>query len=630
MDSFNLHYPLFLEAFEKNEVGVCRWNEAGTTIDTAVPELVELTCDKAEWRAVIVHVESEQSMDEYPSSARNPFDFLVNAGGEDKVEESPVPLVRLAQMLGGVPAPVTRFREKIIRDEMPPRVTYEPIEDAQQQDIYERLTKKYQYDGKKPTEIILVTLKAHNDDSAGSGKKAWRNAVENASSGFWQRNHYPSSCRFLAFETTLQGRVERAAERFRFWTAVLLLSVKQLEPGTLQAYRLHTVDAVLDTAALSATFQRKVNRLAGARATIRENIRVEHKKRLNEISVLPDYAVDVPVTFDYSTQPIKRARMKRFALSAKNVQRELHEWESLQEASEGEVAAAFHATDRTLEQSAERLHGTPEYSGQEIRRLDKYEVQDFELKLENTYGGIMEVLEKLPREAAYNQEALAESAQKVSAGIRGRITRVQALVGAAVAAALFGLSVMPAGIYLKTQGVGSPTVLAGALLIGVAAVALAALVTLMAKRLALHKAVDAHSRKLMGALAELSLSGRDFSRYLSQVASHIRGASYLKQFYLKRDGGEKLMDGRKKHLQASEAFTQRLKAWSVAFHLPVNFGEDAIEDNVVIDPLSPPGKSVLYAFEHTVPLNANRAGVDFPLAFVRQLKITREELYDDQ
>ena len=42
MDQFHQFYPLFMEAINEERIGLCRWTEAGTTVDTALPELCDL------------------------------------------------------------------------------------------------------------------------------------------------------------------------------------------------------------------------------------------------------------------------------------------------------------------------------------------------------------------------------------------------------------------------------------------------------------------------------------------------------------------------------------------------------------------------------------------------------------
>ena len=634
MDSFNLHYPLFLESLDRGEFSVCRWNEAGTTIDTATPELAELVNDKKEWRAIIVHIEDEASMADFARNERNPFDFEANGENLCAVQESPVPLIRLTHILGGVPTPIKRFVERIIHDSVPPHVVYEPVDDSEERVQHRILSEKYQYDGKRPTEIILVTLRGKHDNSENRSKRAWQNTIENTSSDFWKRNSYPSVCRFLVFDTTRQGSVERTAEMFRFWTSVMIVARNDVDPDFLQAYRLYRLSTAIDLDALHGSIQRTVNRLAGAQVTIQESIRIETQKRLNEASKLPDCTVEVPVTFDFTNKQVKRTKAKQFGLASKSVNAELHRWGELRSASEQEVKAAFHVTDRALEQSAERLHSTSECSDMAVRRLDKYEVLDFEQRLEEMYNEIAELLEELPREPLYSEKDVAEAANKVNEAILSRVTVPQAFAAVGIVAGLLGLSFVTAAVYLDSQPNGSAWTLACSALIGIALLSAIAAVVLQFKRLRLAREISNYTGKLKRILASLTASAQDFSRYMSKIASHIRGSVFLELFRRKNFSEEKLLEARKTHMRETGALIAKLRMWSVAFHIPVNFEEDAIEDNVAVDPLCPPGKNPLYTFEsgmrYVVPLNISGDNVESPFEFVTQLRINREELYNDE
>ena len=634
MDSFNIHYPLFLDALDKGGIGVCRWNEAGSTIDTAVPELVELTNDKKEWRAIIVHIENESDMSEFPGAARNPFDFLVNGADDCRTKESPVPFIKLAYLLGGVPTPKKRFEETVVDEKIPPKVVYAPVDDSEERELYEQLSEKYSFDGKRPSEIVMIMLRGQLSDVETKSKKAWSNFYEDTSSNFWERNHYPSICRFLVFDTTKQGAIERAADMFRFWTSVMMLALNEVEPDFIQAYRLYKLQTVIDTDVLRAAFQQTVNRLAGAQATIAENIRIETQRRLNESSKLPDYDKEIPVTFDFSTKPIKKAKAMRFGLAAKSVGAELRSWEELREASEMELKAAFHATDRALEQSAERLHSEAAYPDIAIRRLDKYEVLDFEQKLEDTYSEVMDILGELPREPLYKNSDVAGASDRVRESILSRMTVAQAAAGAGIAAGLLCLSFIPAAIRLNEETNGSAWTIFGGVVIGVGLISAGAAVLLQYKRRKLTREINDYTGKLRRILAALTVSARDYSRYLSGIAEHIRGSVYLKLFHKKNFNENRLLEARKAHIRAAQALINKLMSWSVAFHIQVNFEEDAIEDNVIIDPLCPPGRNPLYTFEcgadYERPLNISGDHVISPFEFVSQLKIDREELYNDE
>ena len=75
MEAFSQYQPLFAEAINSGRIGVCKWIEAGTTIDTALPEIGNLTDDKKEWRAVIVRYIDDNCMAAFESDVRNPCTY---------------------------------------------------------------------------------------------------------------------------------------------------------------------------------------------------------------------------------------------------------------------------------------------------------------------------------------------------------------------------------------------------------------------------------------------------------------------------------------------------------------------------------------------------------------------------
>jgi hypothetical protein len=80
----------------------CPWDESGSNIEQAVPDLYKSIKDHPEWRAIIL-VSPEQN-ELLPFSSNNPFDFIYNHGDELLIKENPVPLVRLTHMLAGFPS----------------------------------------------------------------------------------------------------------------------------------------------------------------------------------------------------------------------------------------------------------------------------------------------------------------------------------------------------------------------------------------------------------------------------------------------------------------------------------------------------------------------------------------------
>ena len=62
IEEFAKYQALFADALKSNRIGVCKWNESGTTVETALPELNSLTDDKEEWRAIIIRFIDDDCM----------------------------------------------------------------------------------------------------------------------------------------------------------------------------------------------------------------------------------------------------------------------------------------------------------------------------------------------------------------------------------------------------------------------------------------------------------------------------------------------------------------------------------------------------------------------------------------
>ena len=136
-DDFYRHYPLFTEALGSEKIGICQWNEHGTDIESALPEIYDLTDGKEDWRAIVVLPAAEGDK-EFPSTPENPYDFLINSDENAPLAESPVPVIRLTQMIGGVPAPTVHFASEQVREEgRAVKTLYRPEIDGEEQRVYE-------------------------------------------------------------------------------------------------------------------------------------------------------------------------------------------------------------------------------------------------------------------------------------------------------------------------------------------------------------------------------------------------------------------------------------------------------------------------------------------------------------
>ena len=98
-------YRFLFRPFElRGDVSFCNWNEAGETAETAVPELAAHLAGKHEWRAVILNTDiAEPEPGVVLPDSQNPFDYS-NADADTGPHVTPIPIIRLSQILGGYTA----------------------------------------------------------------------------------------------------------------------------------------------------------------------------------------------------------------------------------------------------------------------------------------------------------------------------------------------------------------------------------------------------------------------------------------------------------------------------------------------------------------------------------------------
>ena len=633
MDVFLKYQPLFMEALNNNRIGVCKWIESGTTIDTAVPELCDLTNDKEEWRAIIVRFEDDQIMSGFESDKRNPFDFKGNEVLKDDICESNIPLIRLTQMLGGIPAPEMKFEcKQIIEEHKAPRTIYEPVIDEVRDKAYKELCKKYEYDGKLPSSILLITIREGYVEQD-SIDRAWSSHRESNSSEFWKRNQYPSNCRFLVYDFDKQGPVQRNADEFGFWFSTLLLSTNEMDSGTLQAYRLYTLNTVFDRSHMSDTFQTVINRLASAKIAIDKDIKRDIEHQLITDDTLPHYKMEVPVPIKVPKDASCTVSMKGFGLFSKGANSDIAKWSLRKKESEEKLSESVRTAERALDQTADRMKSLCTFTEDEVVGLDKYQVEDLTRETNELYSEIVEVQGHLPTEDVSTDKRIVESAKDVRQYLKGRVKGSNALALLGITIGLILLCQIPAIINYFTNKIGSIWHICIATLIECAVVVLFAIMTIVWQKVKLNGFLRIYNNYIKAAFNKITENASDYSKYLSDIASHSRGHSYLNLSKRKKYKVDNAHYSKYKHIKAINILLSKLKVWSTAYHLNSDFETPIIDEDATVDVYLAPNRNTMYTFEYgnsySVPVNNSGEKIESPFGFVEKLEIVREELYDD-
>ena len=632
-EAFAEYHPLFLDALRSGKIGLCRWNEDGRTIDAALPELRELTDDKEDWRAIIVRFEDEETMAGFRSDHRNPYDFDEIDSWEELVVESRNPLIRLTQMLGGVPMPEKRFQSRKIEEpDKAPRVVYEPIDDSERDASYRALSGRYEFDGKMPGSIILITLRKgyRPEDNIES---SWEYHKESYSSNFWKHNHYPSICRFLVYDFSVAGPVQRTADEFGFWTSVMLMSLNKIDSSTLQAYRLYTIKPTFDREEMEESFQRSIDRLRLSRKTIRESMKRETISQISAEPELPDYALDVSVDLELPRRKESEVSSKGFKMTSRGIASDIASWNTRRRNAEESLQNNVRLAERILDQEAERMKEFSVFDPDEVKPLNVYQREDVILETQGYYRDIVEIQGELPTDKLTEGDEAEEASDSVVDYLRGRVARGPAFRATGIAVILMLLAQVPAVINIIKYEVGSFYAVLGSFLLGVALVALGAVIVLALQRFELRKRIDAYNRLLSNAFNRLTNSAKNYSDYLSAIVSHSRGVSYLDIAEGMERGADDLKVVKIRHIKSIDAFLAKLKEWGIAFHLKLDHEMPVSEENYMVNLMADPSENGLYTFDtgKVYPVSVNRTGftIDSPFEFITRLEILREELYDD-
>lgn len=633
MDEFAKYQPLYMEAINNDRIGVCKWIESGTTIDTVVPELSNLINDKEEWRAIIVRFEDESAKAGFESNKQNPYNFSVNKESSEKIAESHVPLIRLTQMLGGIPVPEIKFECGHIKEEnKAPRTVYRPVIDEKKNKAYELLKEKYKFDGKMPSSILIVTVRENFVDNENIGG-AWLTHKESESSEFWKINQYPSTCRFLVCDFVDGGPVKRDGDEFNFWISILLLAINDTDSGTLQAYRLYNLNTKIDKELMTESLQSLVNRLKSSRYVIEERIKRDAKEKLSLEPELPTYRMEIPVSIRLPKNSESLVRKKSFGLFSDGASTDVGIWSNQKRYAESLLEGALRTAERTLNQTADRMKEFCTFEEDEATELNRYQIEDLKREADDIYSDLIKVQGMLPKSNVSEDEGLNNSAKNVRQYLLGRVVGKSASLALIIAVVATVLAMLPALFITKSEGtvdVLTPLIVT---MCEVAFIMICAFITLFIQKSKLNKLIDTYNQYLKAAFNKITNNATDYSRYMSDIVSHSRGHSYLNLAARKKRYIEDAHSLKYKHIQAINLFLEKIRSWTKAYYLDVDFNTNYIDEYASVDISMSPTESKMYTFEYgsTYPVEINNSGtfIESPFSFIQKLEIVREELYDD-
>lgn len=229
LKDFRFLYKPFVD---EGTISFCDWNEAGTDLKSAVPDIYKCIKGKPDWRAIVLNTDSMAVHTSGPvADEKNPFDFPGETVNDTEIpRESNVPMIRLSHMLCGYPAATVKnfekgfeyYDEKTLkrvrvreseltedevyqlsrryRDRLKPIYLDVPVSEEVKK-AQDELNEKYGFSDNRPQELIFIATRKHKKDEEHI-YESWKTQFEMESSNFSSRNKYPNNCRFICSSIT--------------------------------------------------------------------------------------------------------------------------------------------------------------------------------------------------------------------------------------------------------------------------------------------------------------------------------------------------------------------------------------------------------------------------------------------
>jgi len=655
----------------------CSWHEAGGSIEQAVPELYPSIKGHPEWRVIIV----TQSLQADPPAfdARNPFDFSVNADRELRVQENPVPLIRLTHMLAGFPPlgvkdyemgytwfnpesgeyevcyhegtenPVLKREIDALGEEGKAEfiqkhggnvkqsfmeVQYSDAEKAE----HKRLTQKYTLKENRPAEILILTTREsleHDDfeTTREEVRHAWKNRHEGQSADFWQRSDYPNACRFLCYDLINPENTEYPREIWKFWLLVLSLAVNQIPGQALQAYQLYKADIGLNSGVLGDVLERQREVLRSARSVMIERLHfapkpAEDKRR----ELVPEQ--NISVKYEHIDEDEARVDSSRIGLASDCPVSEKRFWrEHILKARKTIEYVLSTPREIVAAKAIETRETIDGFYGRE-QALDRFQLDRIRKRIDELKPRVMDAKVYGLLDAGTYSGDVEKEDEAIRRHLGCRLSKRHVILVSISALLAYLCGYIP---YLVNSARISRPVLGAAF--GLAAIALTLLgaggmfiLWLMRRRLV--KRFDGYNKMVRAMFDRVNKGAQIYSDYFSDVCTYMYAHSLLSGVTLKKSND---YSSEKMHAAHLAALEREIEANSLLCSLcgipaePASLGGAYVE----FDVMEPPGSSRLYELlpdGETRALRLGKSGemLDAPYGFITELKLDREDLYESK
>lgn len=643
LDQYRVLFQPFLES---GKVEFCFWDENAKDFASSLPNLPSKIRGETEWRAIVaLPVEAADGEDEQlPAEEEylgdNPFDFEKNSAQEPFVEESRIPLIRLAQMLGGIPLVTPRVQTEFaeITDEIDGkqkvlRATTESGEQlAEKQKLWQEMTDHYSTSCVLPSQLYLFKGRVLPDIGIPNIEDVELiSRHESDSSMFWYRNAYPAKARFLTKTFSRPGHARYHTDLFEFWMTVLTLAINDVPTGTFEAYKLYDTRAVISREMVQKTLSQYYHRLDRIRYSARMKI-IEYQKNAQferEQDTLPFYTATVPVKYRHIDDSDLKISADGLGLANDCPKEELPWWMECAHRSRKALDKVISSIHPVLDRACLICKSMSLISDEELVGMDEYQFEEMEDELAALEVEILTFNKNRVLPLGLFHRRIDQRKAETATRMRKHISRNRAIIAGCTALGIYLLCFLPDLIrQAVSDSVYYPIISA---LVGTIILGVTGLGALLWYRRSVRIKIGNYNGTMQDILDMIRDSAAKFSHYLSKCCSYMRGRSLL-QTLTKRAmisiSGIRMMSD---HADQLKDYMEMIKTWLGQFNLPMN-EPDTYEGDLVFDFEIPPSRNREYQLRNTgyslkIP-TVDGSQCTAPYPFVTAFQVVRVPLYE--
>ena len=571
-DFVNKYRTLFEPYLDSGQIAFCLWDERGATMQTALGNLPGIVKGAEKWRAIVVLPLSanEFTPPGEASDSENPFDYLCNSSMNPEVVESDIPVIRLAQMLGGVPRPARHFINEWVSDrELAVRKQEDDAFLKEQEDRWNTLCDKYSFSGDLPESLYLLAAKTPARPAVPPSFESDRlKRYETDSSLFVERNRYPDRARFLIQDCARPGNVHYEEDLFGFWMTALTLAINDMPSGTLEAYKLYRAEAVVDRKRVHEVLSSYYNRLGGVLFYANRQIHSmgQAEEEIPDDTDLPFLDVTIPLQFGAYDEDGLFISAHRIGFAGDCPVPEEPWWHEAVRNSRSAAGKILRSVGIILDKASKNCSFLSRPADDEIRALNEYQRAMLEEKLALMEEDILTFQTSALLPVQWYAEQGRRAEREASTRMRKRMTRTMTIAVSLICLMVYIAGFVPDFILQFGRGRDFRAV-AGICGLGVAGMLVAGVVCLLHFRNQVIQSIIRYNRVTRTLAERIESSGERFSSYLSDCSTYMRGRGLLQkldeQEQIVKDGLLMLTD----HVNQLEVQMKNIENWLLDFSL---------------------------------------------------------------